>query len=1289
MEIVSNHSSNPLDSKYRKGELRICRPSKFKILCDEYCQYVTDIARDQPFEFGFQSDFKYEISAGHYFFKIENTRRHYVTIKVGDNVDAFLDWYAKCVHRNLKFFYEFIMHGVPVKEYYDIDFTRAQGKFFKRSEYTPLSYYIIENFIEVRNKLVPDMQLEKKDMIILQSHRPEKISLRFYSQSTFFSSNDIQGVFVKWINSELQKHLEDKPIQFALDTSVYGSNRNMRIMYSSKFNWNEDNRVPLIDFGDEEFCRGTLRNTLIRNIPPNSRKMYIEDLVPIEFRKIQKNKISRTLNTDYTLDTSGTNNPILRKFLQENPQFDVIGKRLNRKCQESVPCFIDPTDTHSTENGYWFEKDGEVFVSCFTHNKPKSIGKQNMFMIEREKTVIDDITHDLGDASEIPELSSFGDDFKTLLIKAPFGMKKTVRAFEFLEQHPDKKVLIITHRVSLIKNMASRFNFKNYLDDDFSSDRLICCMNSLSKLGTDASRFDIVIIDEISAVLKQTDMKSDDIKNSVQYLLQFIQNMDRVLICMDGTLSNSDIEFIRKVRNDPDMKIIYSNKNVHKNVYFHQQKEDVEEMIIDDLRNNLKVAVAFSTSIESIKVFIEMNKTVFQNKKYLLISKANRSDEKLNPEYWLSYDIVFFSPTISEGYSFNIDYFNSMYAFGTTRTCTPEGFAQQLARIRPITDIHLHMNYARCTEPLYQDESDVEKYAKNNVSTIIKAPFIVMGVDKNFEPIIFKDPQWLLFCKNKIEKGKSFHTYEESLYQQLTDNGYTIYKVGDDKLGKDEVLAYRARKRESKKSVKERENTLILNSRTITKEQCKVYESKFERTEDEDRVISKYKITEALHIHTPTMKMFDYVKDIPRYRLLKNVVEPRRNFENDGNLEVVNTSDIIKMRAMGCLEALKPDVNSFKTQQDVLTDDKYARIVNLLKMTRILGYSDFMTNEGIPKDVFASKVNNLVNKISTYCKWKPIQSTFRQKATEDQFQKFLEAPAKWIFEKFKNQIGITFKLIDGSYYQVADFKMSLGIGDEIPPIFPCRIYDDDLLSGRVKEINEFINRRVDFCPTCNCSVRGGIWDGHIESKKHQKNIEKNGGVDLFTRDNFRPIVFHDRNVEYIEFESEIDDTYSRPRLLQPKKKQEKSDDKSVEFVNVESVNNNVNDDSPVEFVNNESVNNVNDNLNNNVNDINSNMSEPPKKRKPCPKRVKPVPPPSPEKTPFIVPTYTDEQEEYYRIYMENRFVDDDPYNRRGECTISMNYEPPKVKNMFEDMCNIPYESSDEEANSDGESDFDI
>ncbi len=163
------------------------------------------------------------------------------------------------------------------------------------------------------------------------------------------------------------------------------------------------------------------------------------------------------------------------------------------------------------------------------------------------------------------------EDNRTFLIKSPTGTGKTELMKKIILSNPDARVLIITHRRSLVEDMCKRFNkdsnvcFQSYdklsTAEIRSASRLCICINSLDKLfsfGQVPLHYDFVIMDEIEQQF--THLIGDTFRghqavNTYQLLCCLVQDSD-IVIGLDAYATLLSFEWFKSLRGDKGAKWI-------------------------------------------------------------------------------------------------------------------------------------------------------------------------------------------------------------------------------------------------------------------------------------------------------------------------------------------------------------------------------------------------------------------------------------------------------------------------------------------------------------------------------------------------------------------------------------------------------------------------------------------------------------------------------------------------------------------------------------------------------------
>lgn len=221
---------------------------------------------------------------------------------------------------------------------------------------------------------------------------------------------------------------------------------------------------------------------------------------------------------------------------------------------------------------------------------------------------------------------------KIIGIKSQQNTGKTTAIAKYLKTLPaGTKILNITHRKTLSRNLAERLGINCYLDESFNMVRskventedftLSICADSLMKLS-EQNTYDIIILDEIEQIIwhllsANTEIKKNrgDIINQLIQLLQNCVDDGGLIICADADLSDYSIKFLSE-------KLKLNQKDII--CYDNQFKPFLDRSMI-----------LFNSEIELRK---EVLKAVNNGERIVISTsgqKVNSSSGTINLEQWL------------------------------------------------------------------------------------------------------------------------------------------------------------------------------------------------------------------------------------------------------------------------------------------------------------------------------------------------------------------------------------------------------------------------------------------------------------------------------------------------------------------------------------------------------------------------------------------------------------------------------------------------------------------------------
>lgn len=312
--------------------------------------------------------------------------------------------------------------------------------------------------------------------------------------------------------------------------------------------------------------------------------------------------------------------------------------------------------------------------------------------------------------TEMPQIiDNWAKDQFILAIKSAMGTGKTHTLKYILNKYKFKKVLWITHRQTLTKNICGSFKgygFVNYMDDKsklFHADRAIVQVDSLQHVTeycmADAcssfNKYDLVIIDEVegclshfsSPFLTNTERTAKDVFDLMLRIMRHSQKI--ILLDADlGVRTGLLLDHLTETKDSTSAVVVNNNyMPMQKSFMITNDGESFDRDLFDDLKAGLNVCVVSM----SAGVLDPYEKQLFKEG-YRYVAHKAKSDDKLKDElenvneFWVKYQVVLYSPTIESGVDFNVEHFDRIYAViaDGPLTCSQRSFLQMIGRIRKI-----------------------------------------------------------------------------------------------------------------------------------------------------------------------------------------------------------------------------------------------------------------------------------------------------------------------------------------------------------------------------------------------------------------------------------------------------------------------------------------------------------------------------------------------------------------------------------------------------------------------------
>jgi Origin of replication binding protein len=287
-------------------------------------------------------------------------------------------------------------------------------------------------------------------------------------------------------------------------------------------------------------------------------------------------------------------------------------------------------------------------------------------------------------------------------IRSPKGTGKT-EVLKRLTEEASKNgesVLMLGHRVYLLRNLATRTNLDYYrdLNDGETTSSMALCMNSLTRIDQETDTpYDTVIIDESEQVFQALISKTlyKELSTVWNNLLWVFKKAKRI-ICLDADLSSElTMEMIKEIRGERSHDSVFGVINDFRigegqTTKLYEKRMHLLADALDSIFHGEKVFIAcnnrkFATVVDAIVK--NMGKTSL-----LVTAETNETEETQdfieNPtEQSKKYDVVVSSPTLSTGVSIDGKHFTKVYGFFGINPGTFQDVDQAISRVRNCSDV--------------------------------------------------------------------------------------------------------------------------------------------------------------------------------------------------------------------------------------------------------------------------------------------------------------------------------------------------------------------------------------------------------------------------------------------------------------------------------------------------------------------------------------------------------------------------------------------------------------------------
>ena len=543
----------------------------------------------------------------------------------------------------------------------------------------------------------------------------------------------------------------------------------------------------------------------------------------------------------FKTQSGGDDTPLLHKQL--NTMIAACGDRTSRivkelKAHDGIRIFQGsnlgcartcPAGSIHHSNNFYLTCDtcGQVKYHCFG-NKPCAhvpvvIGLLN----SKDEFTIDPTEISHYQIYDQRYAQNFKANTRCLMVKSDMGSGKTTRAKETLGEQTYntinnlrpkwhflrgegvdkyKRILIVGTRIAFDKTMLGAFKgfgFQLYQDvnDDIGQvDRLVIQYESLHRLyqtdddgNTFIAPYDYVILDELESLCKNMTSKTNktNIALNKQVFESVLMPPSTQILALDADLSNRGVRCMKSIIGGENISLhINEARTLRRNIDLYGQDCQSKLDWLDDIKRDLlagrKLMIA-SGSKNVLKYNIEP--FLEQNGISCRFYHSDCSDQILkdfeDPEAsWQQYQCVMFTAKLTVGVDFSTpDYFDRIYSYCCSSTCTPSTMLQMCGRcrypknttIRMFIDQHMHAEF-RCSKGKVQHERKTRKLMTDKIMSRVFTGKDVYNSQTNRIEFNLNET-WLtdVYDFNELETRRAFENYRSELIRAATLKGYRIF----------------------------------------------------------------------------------------------------------------------------------------------------------------------------------------------------------------------------------------------------------------------------------------------------------------------------------------------------------------------------------------------------------------------------------------------------------------------------------------------------------------------------------
>lgn len=711
--------------------------------------------------------------------------------------------YSQIPQSDEKCFFEQIREGCECRMFFDLDGESHQEVFVNYTDYPEEPFdEVYPKYVEAFLKIHTEYRQSKgypyvrwNDVIMKDASTKSKFSIHILYDWYFTDMTKQKCYMLDFYDFAISRG-------FVFDKSVYSSNRNMRMIHSTKagksrfltrssFNMKSQS-APFSHFFITNPC---VINTSVGAYFEGNECTYKKRYVTIpEELLIEKRNVSikeeDTFNVnDFDETQTALQKKVLHRYLDKLIE-NMEGSYVSYQMVFNAGNYIKSVYNGSSE-GF------QVFKEWYSRTNRLGNGSAGVVPLEEQYNKcsvnpLKKICETKPDQYEVPFIPPIVEEGiedsqsdwvreysfkkKCLMVRAEMGHGKTVQTMKLLKEGKYNRVLIITPRISFAMGIHQEIlssdieGFTSYRDKGFAikGDKIIVQCESLHKIAYE-NEYDLIILDEVESILYQmcAPTHSHNLIENNNTLESVLMRAGKIL-CLDGFLSSRTTTYFKSLRISYDV-IRYKFKPKEKKVVHLDSFKSMLGAIDDCLKKGKKLFIYSSSKtkvIRDIEPLLNERRDRIRWKAYHSDS-GNKIDAKVSEE-WMNLDVVVCTSSITVGLDFNIkDHFDCTFGYISRMSgVLIRDFFQGIHRVRNTKEKTLYL----VSEGFVSSDAVVPKSNRNGIKNTLKKRWGILeneGFEKKFSNSLFN-----LEVDNEFERSQNWWCFNKAIQWFLQECHY-------------------------------------------------------------------------------------------------------------------------------------------------------------------------------------------------------------------------------------------------------------------------------------------------------------------------------------------------------------------------------------------------------------------------------------------------------------------------------------------------------------------------------------